>query len=107
MPNDKWGLDAESNVNPSYLKAAKVLFRIAVISFVFMLGGCASCIIGSDVTYDSQETYYQKSDGSVGYGAKSYGEIDKVGALLFVIGGGVSFLSIMGSTFVRVLGEKD
>ncbi len=105
MPTDK--LLGGYKVKASYLMASNILLGISVLSFVLMFGGCFSCMVGGETTYDSQETYYQKSGGSVGYGAKSHRDMDKDTALVVVTSFGVCFVTFIAGFLVRAFGAED
>jgi uncharacterized protein YceK len=103
MPTDE--LLGGSKVKASYLMASNIILGISVLSFVLMLGGCLSFCSSAKTTYDSQETYYQKSDGTVGYGAKSHTKIDA--PTVFVVSAGVCFVSFVAGFLVRGFGAED
>jgi uncharacterized protein YceK len=103
MPTDK--LFGGADVKESYLRASNILLGISVLTFVLMLGGCLSFCSSTKTTYDSQETYYQKSDGTVGYGAKSNTTIDA--PTVFAVSAGVCIVSLIASFLVRGFGAED
>jgi hypothetical protein len=103
MPTDK--LLGGSKVKASYLMASNIILGISVLSFVLMLGGCLSFCGSTKTTYDSQETYYQKSDGTVGYGAKSNTTMDA--PTLFAVSAGVCMISFIAGFLVRGFGAED
>jgi uncharacterized protein YceK len=101
---DKLDSGGKSNVKTNYvLVASKILLGISVVSFVLMLGGCLSFCSSTKTTYDSQETYYQKSDGTVGYGAKSNTTMDA--PTVFVVSAGVCFVSLIAGLLVGGAGD--
>jgi hypothetical protein len=105
MPIDKLDLSGRSNVKASYLMASNILLGISVLSFVLMLGGCVSCFSSIETTYDSQETYYTKTDGTAGKAAKSH---TKGGdPTVFVVSAGVCVISFIVGGLVRGFGEED
>jgi hypothetical protein len=103
MPTDK--LLGGAKVKANYLMASNILLWTAVVSFVLMFGGCLSFCGSAKTTYDSQETYYQKSDGTVGYGAKSYTTIDA--PTVFVVSAGLCVISAIAGLIVRGFGAED
>jgi hypothetical protein len=74
---------------------ATCLLGAGVLFFVISMGSCFSCVTADrKVVYDSPEEYYQKSDGSTGYGAKAHTEGGE-GYFLLIVGFFVaSFVSL-------------
>jgi hypothetical protein len=70
---------------------------------VIILVTCGMCCTGK-TTYGPEE-YYGRSDGTVGYGAKSYNSnSDKLG-LMLVVGIPVAVLLMIASVVFQALGE--
>ena len=106
MPIDFFNLDGQNPapVKRKYLIVANTLITISILSFVLMLGGCCACIGTTKTEYGGEE-YYQKPDGSLGYGAKSYSSGGELSATFSAVSGAICVISFIAGTLVRVSGE--
>jgi hypothetical protein len=106
MPIDFFNLDGQNPapVKRNHLIVANTLITISILSFVLMLGGCCACI-GTTKTEYGEEEYYQKPDGSLGYGAKSSSSGGESSAIFSAVSGAICVIAFIAGTFVRISGE--